>query len=1104
MKTHPSARSPDFFDVERRGRALEANGKMGSRVLFLVWLACALILGAAGAEAATFTVNSTADLPDADPGDGICATCDGLCTLRGAIMQANFTGGTNTIILPPGVYVLTRPGDDDNAILGDLDITRPLIIQGAGPGVTIVDGNGAVTGDRVFQILSSATNTALNGLTIRNGKKVANAFDSGGGLIWEGGGGHLHLTNVVFESNSARYGGGLYLTCSEYSDTVDMDHVIVRANTATTAAAGGLGVSFGYGSGFDMANSQVYSNSAYEGGGIYFQAPPPPYSVSSVRIEATEIYSNVASLSAGIENSAGDSNVAVVVVNSHLHDNAAGFYGGAIGNYATLVIGNTTLDANSASNRAGGIYNYGGTTAGATITITNSTLSGNVVSGSTNGPAGGGIYNEGGTVRLTSDTISGNSVAGGSGGGIYNGLTLIGGAGGTLNITNCTIAGNSAPGGNGGGITNVVPGTATVQNTIIANNTALTATSGSDFAGRFSSAGYNLIANTNGMTFGGSFSTCLFNVNPLLGPLQNNGGPTPTHALLPGSPAIDAGISGGLTTDQRGFARPYDTLLPNAAGGDGADIGAVEMNPSTLLVLNSSDSGAGSLRQALADNVALGGNNTIAFSDSVTNTITLTNGELAVTTPVTILGPGASVLALSGNHSNRIFHVLFGPAQISGLTIRDGLTVGTAGVPGQPGSDGLGGGIFNQDTLTLSNCVVRSNSVVGGLGGNNTSLSAGNGGQGFGGGIYSGGGLLLLQRCSFEGNTSTGGQGGNTTSGGNAGYAGNGFGGAIATVGGSNQIIACSLMNSLAKGGTGGTASSGGAGGLGGQGHGGGLYLDGEAIILNSTVSSNSATAGTGPAGNGNGVGGGIYNISDLALTNCTIANNIATGSTLDSGGGIHNDGTLVIFDSTVAGNQADYGGGLEGFLTLGDSIVATNTANTFGSDGSGSVASSDYNLIQNTSGLTISGTTTHNITGQNPLLGPLQNNGGLTFTMALLSGSPAIDKGRNFGSTTDQRGRPRPYDLPSIANAAGGDGSDIGAFEVLPTPTLNIQPAGNNNVLLFWTSDAANFRLESAANLTTATTWSNVNNTRVTVGNQVYVTNPIAGAGKFYRLNFP
>lgn len=107
----------------------------------------------------TYVVNSTDDEPDVDPSNGICfSTPSGRCTLRAAIMDANYATGPNTITLPAGVYVLTRPGYDDNALVGDLDIGHDMTIQGAGSGVTIIDGNGAVTGDRVFQILNTAQN----------------------------------------------------------------------------------------------------------------------------------------------------------------------------------------------------------------------------------------------------------------------------------------------------------------------------------------------------------------------------------------------------------------------------------------------------------------------------------------------------------------------------------------------------------------------------------------------------------------------------------------------------------------------------------------------------------------------------------------------------------------------------------------------------------------------------------------------------------------------------------------------------------------------------------------------------------------------------------
>jgi hypothetical protein len=110
--------------------------------------------------------------------------------------------------------------------------------------------------------------------------------------------------------------------------------------------------------------------------------------------------------------------------------------------------------------------------------------------------------------------------------------------------------------------------------------------------------------------------------------------------------------------------------------------------------------------------------------------------------------------------------------------------------------------------------------------------------------------------------------------------------------------------------------------------------------------------------------------------------------------------------------------------------IIAGNSPLDF----SGVVISEGYNLIQNTSGSTITGNQAGNIYGADPLLGPLQDNGGSTWTHALLTNSPCIDQGTSGGLTTDQRRVPRPIDVLTITNAA--DGSDIGAYEWTPPPT--------------------------------------------------------------------
>lgn len=229
-------------------------------------------------------------------------------------------------------------------------------------------------------------------------------------------------------------------------------------------------------------------------------------------------------------------------------------YGGGIYNCpsSTLTLINTTISENSAE--IGGAICNGGA-----LMIINSTFSGNVA----HGPKGGGIANYG-FLSITNSTFSGNS-SGGLAGGILNGGLFQ--SAGTILINNSTFSGNSA--GDGGGIFNVKGSMVFVHNSIVANN------AGENCHGTFNSIGYNL-SSDNSCTFDDAGD--LNNTDPLLGPLQNNGGPTETMALLPGSPAIDAGNPRGcrdgkgplLKTDQRGEPRP------DREDKTGCDIGAYE------------------------------------------------------------------------------------------------------------------------------------------------------------------------------------------------------------------------------------------------------------------------------------------------------------------------------------------------------------------------------------------------------------------------------------------------------------------------------------------------------------------------------------------------
>ncbi len=288
------------------------------------------------------------------------------------------------------------------------------------------------------------------------------------------------------------------------------------------------------------------------------------------------ITNGFSSMGGGILNH-GSLILADMVVSFSIATGASSTAGGGIHNTGSLLAYNTVITGNTAtSGIGGGILSTGST---ATLDLIGCTISNN-----TSASAAGGVHSDG-TMTIQSTTISGNSAATGGGvssGGIASildttisdniavsdgGGIRVGGPGNSLTIQNSTISGNTAQGFFGGGIRNTGQATLTILNTTITDNSAQTgggvhssqfgvqnyfrnsifagnsADSFPDFKGPLNGSGYNLFGSSSGGT--GQASTDILDVDPMLGPLADNGGPTLTHALLSGSPAINAGDNTG-------------------------------------------------------------------------------------------------------------------------------------------------------------------------------------------------------------------------------------------------------------------------------------------------------------------------------------------------------------------------------------------------------------------------------------------------------------------------------------------------------------------------------------------------------------------------------
>jgi hypothetical protein len=507
---------------------------------------------------AIFTVTGTAD------GLGTIASTGpdtfDASTLRAAIIAVNADApASDTIVVPAGTYVLTvAPTGDDDGSSGDLNLTNSVTIQGAGAVSTIIDANQL---DRAFNVGSNVT-VNISGLSIRNGMappSASYATEDGGAIAIQSGA-TVSVINCTLTGNSAsNVGGGIW-----NSGTLTLSNCHLSGNHASR-----LGGGIANEGALTLTNSTLSSNSASQDGGAIENVVDALDNPGTVTLTNSTISGNSALAGGGIWNRG-----TLTLSNCTLSGNSA-IDGGAIKNLGALTLGNCNLSGNDASRLGGGIVNVGGA-----LTLTNSTLSSNSAS-----QDGGAIENDidaldnPGTLTLTNSTLSGNS-ASNDGGAIFNFATLT--------LTNCTLSGNSTP-GHGGGIDNEVKefeiaGTLIMSNSVVAQNSA--GSGGPDVQGRVNSLGFNLIGDGDGSAgfpaVGDRVGTASSPIDPRLGPLRDNGGPTFTMALLPSSPAIDAGSNAlavdaqgnPLTTDQRGFARIVDGRV---------DIGAFEFSPPVFL-----------------------------------------------------------------------------------------------------------------------------------------------------------------------------------------------------------------------------------------------------------------------------------------------------------------------------------------------------------------------------------------------------------------------------------------------------------------------------------------------------------------------------------------
>jgi len=534
-------------------------------MIFRLLIAAVLFLAfgpaAIDTHAATLVVTKTADTAD--------GVCDADCSLREAVAAAANGDdiGFSTIFNTPQTVTLS---------LGQIVIDKKLAIYGTGGDRLTISGNNT---NRIFRV-SGGVSVVLTAMKLTNGIATTQSMPSGGGAIAVLQS-SVTLLNMVLSNNAAPVdtfglGGGIY---------VDRGTLSVQGSSISNNGGGAI---YSTRSTINISFSTISYNQqqGVHGSGVVS-------ALSTVTVVDSTVNRNTGT---GIGNSSGP----LTVIRCTVLHNGGGV--GAVSSPSTLtvedslirhnepsggvgftgltaIIRNTVIDNNFANGIGG---DGGGISKTGTMYILNSSITNNRAFES-----GGGILSENGHLYLTNSTVSGNRADNGGGncncpgGGIYN---RVGGGNppGSIIVTNSTIANNRSA-GKGGGIRNDPGGILILRNSIVGGNMAFS--NEVDVSGAAHSDGFNLIGNTTGST--GWLTSDLLNVNSLLGPLGINGGSTRTHALMPGSPAINAGNNelardpfdnSILISDQRGAG--FGRIVSGTV-----DIGAYEADYSELPVI---------------------------------------------------------------------------------------------------------------------------------------------------------------------------------------------------------------------------------------------------------------------------------------------------------------------------------------------------------------------------------------------------------------------------------------------------------------------------------------------------------------------------------------